>query len=208
MFFLAAGVASYLNLMRRIHIGSTPFFNDQPDDALEGFNNSTVASPKKKSRTTNALASVAKNNALSPDDIAKLRKEQDSDFISVLSAFCLNLGCQHVRWEQFCATGVMTSGSMDDACGDSCSICTGEHVKLFLPVSKSGLIEFIQLEDGLHSIATANALIDIVWKNEHWTDKIFNMKVRGTRKYQVEAMFLQLIAAHMILAVTNEKKLR
>ena len=97
---------------------------------------------------------------------------------------------------------------MDDACGNSCSICTGEHVKLFLPVSKSGLIEFLQLEDGLHSIATTNALIDLVWKNDHWTDKIFNMKVRGTRKYQVEAMFLQLIATRMISAVMSEKKLR
>ena len=208
VFFLAAGVASYLNLMRRIHIGSTPFFNDQPDDALDGFNNSAVASPKKKSHTSNALASVAKKNALSSENMAKLRKEQSSDFISVLSAFCLNLGCQHGRWEQFCATGVMTPGSMNDACGDSCSICTGEHVKLFLPVSKSGLIEFIQLEDGLHSLATANALIDLVWKNEHWTDKIFNMKVRGTRKYQVEAMFLQLIAGRMISAVMSDKQLR
>ena len=97
---------------------------------------------------------------------------------------------------------------MDDTCSDSCSICTGENLKFFLPVSKSGLIEFIQLEDGLRSLATADALINLVCKNEQWTDKIFNMKVHGTRKYQVEAVFLQLIAAQMILAVTNEKKLR
>ena len=77
---------------------------------------------------------------------------------------------------------------MDDMCADSCSICTGEHLKLFLLVSKSGLVEFIQLEDGLYSLSSADNLIDIVRKNGHWTDKSFNMKVRGTRKYQVEAM--------------------
>ena len=67
----------------------------------------------------------------------------------------------------------MPSGSIDGICCDSCSICTGEHVKLFLPITQSGLIEFIQLEDGLHSLAVDDALIDLVWKNEHWTDKIF-----------------------------------
>ena len=102
----------------------------------------------------------------------------------------------------------MTSGSIDGTCCDSCSICTGEHVKLFLPVTPSGLVEFIQLEDGLHSLAVDDALIDLVRKNEHWTDKIFKMKVCGTRKYQVKAIFLQLIAAHMISAVMSEKKLR
>ena len=47
VFFLAAGFASYLNLIRRFHRGSPPSFNDQLDNELDGHNNSTVASPKK-----------------------------------------------------------------------------------------------------------------------------------------------------------------
>ena len=95
---------------------------------------------------------------------------------------------------------------MEDACGDSCSIFTGEYHKLFLPILKSGVIEFIQLEDRLRTVASANGLVNLVWKNDHWTKRIFNLKVYGTRKFQVEGMFLQLLTARMIPAmmITNE----
>ena len=43
VFFLAAGVALYLNLIQRIHSGSPPSFSGQCDDVLGGFNNLTVA---------------------------------------------------------------------------------------------------------------------------------------------------------------------
>jgi superfamily II DNA/RNA helicase len=75
MFFLAAGVALYLNLIRRFHRGPPTSFDNQSDDALDGFNNFTGASPEKKPKTGKALESIAKKHALLPYAVEKLRKE-------------------------------------------------------------------------------------------------------------------------------------
>ena len=108
VFFLAAGVVSYLNLIQWIHSGYPLSFNNQLDNVLDALNNLTVSSQKeKRKKVSKAFESIGKKHALSTDEITKPRKEQESDSIPVLSGFCLNLGCQHGRWEHVCATGVM-----------------------------------------------------------------------------------------------------
>ena len=48
--------------------------------------------------------------------------------------------------------------------------------------------------------ATAASLYDLLWKKEKWTEAIFDVKVSTLLKYNVEAFFLQLIAAGMLSA--------
>ena len=43
-------------------------------------------------------------------------------------------------------------------------------------------------------------LIDLVWEKEYWTNCIFDLKVYKTNQTNIEAMFLQLLAARFIVA--------
>ena len=203
LFVIDAGISSYLSLVRRIGKSVSPAATD--DDTLAGFNNSEIASPKK------TQAATVKDNldvkyALSKRALEKLKHEQSEDFLSVLSCFCLKLGCQHARLEHFCATGVMAADTSGDDCGDKCPICSGDYDELFLPISKEGVISFLQRSDGLRGGATVDGLLALVWKNDYWTPRIFDQKQYLLSKYHIEAMFLQLIAARFISAhcVDNE----
>ena len=167
---------------------------------MEGFNNSEIATPAKPTAASRVKESIKIRYALSDSDLRVLRKEQTDDLQAVLSCFCLKLGCQHRRLEHFCATGVMAAGSIDDGCEGMCSICLGEYDEFFLPLSKEGVISFFQREDGLRDLATEQGLLNLVWKNEYWTTRIFDQKVYQTHKYNIEAMFLQLLAARFIAA--------
>ena len=51
-------------------------------------------------------------------------------------------------------------------------------------------------------------LLSLVWKNEHWTQAIVDLKLCQTKKYHIEAMFLQLLAAQFISAEVIDKELR
>ena len=91
-----------------------------------------------------------------------------------------------------------------DCCGDAYPVCTGDHDKLFLPVLKDGVSLFLTRERGIQNATSVDQLISLVWKNKQWTERIFNSKVYLTRKYHVEAMLLQLIAARFLVAVCDE----
>ena len=71
---------------------------------------------------------------------------------------------------------------------------------MFLPLSKEGVTAFLEPEDGLRLPATTAGLINLVWKNEYWTQRIFDLKVYKTSKTKIEAIFLQLLAVRFIAA--------
>ena len=60
--------------------------------------------------------------------------------------------------------------------------------------------------DGMPCDATFDNIIEKVWNQEHWVKCIFDKAQSGIRKYNVEAMFLQLIAAKLIGIVLKGDK--
>ena len=173
VFILSAGISSYLNLVRCMRNNVNAVATNE--DRLVGFNNSEITSPKKP-QSTMAKDNLNSKYALSNHAINKLQAEQSEYFLSVLSYFCLKLGCQQARFECFCATGVMRADTAGKDCGGNCPICSGDHNKLFLPISKVGVTNFLQCSDGLHGAATVDILLEFVWKNEYCTSRIFDMK--------------------------------
>ena len=132
-------------------------------------------------------------------------KELHVDFSSMLSCFCLNLGCQHSRLEAYCATGVLKPQVGDDGCGDTCPVCASTFLDTFLPVSKPGVTLFLQSDSGLRDKATVT-LLSLVWKNKHWTHQIFRNKLYQIKRVNVEAFFLQLITANSLKAGVDRDK--
>ena len=73
---------------------------------------------------------------------------------------------------------------------ETTALCSGDHDKPFLPISKAGVIRFLQRSDGLRGVTTVDSLLELVWKNDYWTPRIFDLKQYQLAKYHVEAMFL------------------
>ena len=63
---------------------------------------------------------------------------------------------------------------------------------------------FLEREDGLRSTSTVKELLDLVWKKDQWRFVIFQVLVYSIKKYNVEAMFVQLIAARFLEAKQNK----
>ena len=206
-FIVKGGLASYLNLTRRISDVTTDYTNNDDAGEVAGFNNAEIATPKTRFAGATSKDNIEAKYALSKHTITQLQLEQTNDFLSVLSLLCFNLGCQHGRLESFCATGEMRAGSMDNNCGDACSICTGDYQTLFKPLCRAGVTMFLEREDGLRGPASVGTLVSLVWKNPFWTTTIFDVKMYKTAKYHIEAMFLQLIAAQFLVAVAVDGEL-
>ena len=136
------------------------------DDTLTGFNNSEIMSPKKIQAVT-VKYNLDVKYALSKRALEKLKSEQSKDLLSVLSCFCLKLGCQHAQLEHFCATGVMAADTSGDDCGDKCPICSGDYDELFLLISKEGVTSFLQHSDGLHGADTIDGFLALAWKIDY-----------------------------------------
>ena len=100
--------------------------------------------------------------ALSKRAINKLQAEQFEVFLSVLSCFCLKTGCQHARLECFCATVVVRANTSGKDCGGNCPICSGDHNRQCLPISKGSVTNFLQCSFGLSDVAMVDGLLELV----------------------------------------------
>ena len=66
---------------------------------------------------------------------------------------------------------------------------------------------FLKLSEEMPCDATMENLMKQVWGQEHWMKAIFDRVQSSVRKYNVEAMFLQLIAARLIGIEKRNSKL-
>ena len=57
---------------------------------------------------------------------------------------------------------------------------------------------FLSREEQLPIKAVVSDLLDLVWKNHEWIQSIFDLAKSTVNKYNVEAMFLQLIASGLL----------
>lgn len=136
-----------------------------------------------------------------------LAKQQLNDFFDLLDLFCLNRGCINRRVQRYQATGKLDKVDIQSRCG-KCMVCSGEWKHTFLSLRKDGLISFFQRCEGIPCDATLDNLMKLVWKEEHWIHSIFDRAMSTVNKYNVEAMFLQLIAAELISLQQRDGKLK
>ena len=215
-FILVAGIAAYLSLLRRIYDGLEDVkFNDDDEkdfDRAQAAVNSKVKSPSK--RKTAQQKKVASDHELSESDQTALKKRQLNDVRDVLRLMCLNKGCQHKRIAEYLSCGALDNYNGDFApCDGKCPICAKDWsndrwTDNYLPVSREGLLLFFRRETGLGQTATYDNLVKLVWDNETWIEQIFDLKKRTICKYNVEAMFLQLIAAGILDARPVRRELK
>ena len=69
------------------------------------------------------------------------------------------------------------------------------------PLSRKGVCIFLEREDGLRSASTVKEILDLVWKEEQRMSMIFKVVVYLIKKYNAEAIFLQLIATRFLEAI-------
>ena len=153
-----------------------------------------------------------------PDVVSTHRKDNNSDLYMLKyaqSIICLllryhvlDLGCQHVRGELS-----MSNGELDRdrkcahpieyrPCVNRCPICTGEWHKSFLTVDRKKIVQFLQHIDQkkIPLNAKADNIVDLLWSETHekWHIKDV-LRTTKVPKYNVDSLFLQLIANGMII---------
>ena len=118
-------ITSFLSIMRQTLL---PMKNTRDvdtlsnDDVLTGIN--TAISPMRKSPANTKGKKTKSKYDLTPSMTKAHIKRGLSDLLDVLRFHCLDLGCQHVRAEQFLSTGKLTMDHvLEDsvACGDKCA---------------------------------------------------------------------------------------
>ena len=143
---------------------------------------------------------LEKEYILSPNEKKNLRLRQTNDLFAVLSFCCLDLGCMHRLREVYLNTGVLNMiPLLDNACGDACPICTGEWKKTFLPIRVDGLIKIFKCVDNLPCKVNYDNLLKLIWRQEYWFHVIFDKAISSVSKYNVEGLFMQLIANKLIV---------
>ena len=124
--------------------------------------------------------------------------------IDLLRYHVLDLGCQSIRGELFLSSGVLDGKSALSIhcrpCGKCCPICTKDWHKTFLTVDRVHVVRFLRHLD---------RKLNLLWNNkdEKWRLKdIF--RTNNIAKYNVDSLFLQLIASGMILLSKLDGKLQ
>lgn len=143
------------------------------------------------------------------------RDLQIAQALDVLKYLCLDLGCKHAQAEHFSATGVFEAAPDSIiACNTKCPSCNKAQWKeQFRPVFKVDLISFLESELFMHAMplpATYNhngdSLTNLLWSSEEWIFKVFGCEKGSTiKKYHVESLMLQLIAAEIIVLFVERK---
>jgi len=202
-YVLVAGISSYVHIVKRNMAVMDVATDEEPADTTtpesRGYNNTITTSTSKKS--TSQLKRD-KDYALSKTQQQYLVVKQNNDIRNVLDLYCLDRGCVQRRIQMY-LSGSDFKHLPDEClpCGNACPICTGQWKHYFLPVRKDGILAFFQNSDDLPCEATAVKLIGTVWKNDHWIKAIFDLAPGSVCKYNVEAMFLQLIATRLLSIV-------
>ena len=195
---------------------------DLEEIPLLGMNSALVAS--RESGDTDTEASATREDMLrqreekfKPTGQQLLQNRQLSlkMFDEVLGFLFLDRGCQHVRLEQYLATGIMQEADLDiDPCGHACPVCRRnrkeerEWDSIFHQLHKGQFIAFLEsriVQDALPLTADRDSLTNLLWKADDWVEKIFGKPKKAIAMYVVESAFLQLVAAKIIVAEYHQR---
>ena len=199
-----AGIASFVQLTKRIYSNVDIHNNDDDEDKTTSGYTNLLVTPSKGPSTTQRKRD--KKYKLSKTQREHLVKRQHGDLMDVLDLFCLDRGCIQRRIQMYLSVGRLVDYPDEvPPCGNCCH-CKSKKEKgwghYFLPVRREGVLELLTHSGRFPCNATYDSLLDIVWSNdkrEHWIKRIFDEPTSKVCKYNVEAMMLQLIAARFIV---------
>ena len=87
-------------------------------------------------------------------------------------------------------------------CKTSCSVCTKEWHRYFLPVYRDSVSYFLDSSIVMESMplkATRDSLPNLLWNSTDWISKIVDKSKSSVARYNVESLMLQLIAKEFIV---------
>lgn len=169
-----------------------------------GFN--SALSPLSKRAAAAATKADAKRDKypLSSARKKKLKVRQLREVEEMLRFLALDNGCQHALREWYLHTGVFEKPP-DSAniprCVTRCPICTKEWYKLYLPVYKKGVIDFLEsrvAQAFLPRPIDLGTVSDMLKDNVFWIETIFDRAKSGVKKTHVDALFFSLAAAKIL----------
>ena len=195
-------VASYVSSVFQIHISNDDAELDDEDDQMKsvvGINSAMSPATKRNYAHGERVTRNKFTKCMKQQYLHRARRELKE----VLRYFCLNCGCQHARGEWYLACGGLDKYPGPyrwEPCATKCPICTGAWGKIFVRVDKDEVVRFLQSEHALRCIplyAKRDNIVDTLWKGEGWRlEKIYRRKT--VSKFNVDALFLQLIATEII----------
>jgi hypothetical protein len=133
---------------------------------------------------------------------AERNKVRDrEDIFEVLQFLCLDLGCFHARIEYSqCDPKLRNTFPFPPACGDACYFCNKQHKLFFRSVSFAGMRKFFMALLPLGKVLLSKS-IDLLWMNKTLLHEVFMIK--SVNKYNVEGLFLQLLATGILNAAVG-----
>ena len=203
-------VESLLQILHLIYKPSHKSRNDMPEE-IRGANSAIrhglerVIGGASPFDDDDDVSEEDKKRTLTPEQLAAWRKDRLAMLLDVMKFFFLDLGCLHVRAENFMATGELRSApSTIERCGSKCPICTRGWHKQHKPIRSQRVIEWFQHADftdnmPLSTKSTPQSLTNLLWNGKpSWFKLIFGVEKNSIKKYNVECMMESLIAAEII----------
>ena len=145
-----------------------------------------------------------KKYQLGPAARKKHRDRSAREIQEVISFFCLDKGCMHVRAGKYLHAGVLDPTGVADRppCNNKCPICTGAWHKIFAPCYKADVIQFLDNAQRVgkfpRAVKKGAKVSDLLWGNKYWTERIFDRAASGVKRTTVDALFLSLSALGFI----------
>ena len=118
------------------------------DNVLSGIN--TAISPMRNTTANDTTKKKKNKYDLGPSMKKAFLTRGVAELLDVLRFHCLDLGCQHVRAENFLSTGSLKLKHVSEdsvACRNKCSICNGSWTNIFLLIYKVKVDRFIRVMD-------------------------------------------------------------
>ena len=137
---------------------------------------------------------------------------QMREISEVMKFYHHNNGCQHTVLQWYLSSGKFERPPMVYApCKTQCSIFLGEWQKMYLPVYQSSIVAY--LLSGAGSVIKGKEfspvlkISDALWGNNYWMERIFDRAAGGLYRKHMDALFLSLIAAEIIVSKKRQGKL-
>ena len=144
------------------------------------------------------------------DELKRWKKLQSRQALDVLKFCCLNGSCKQKQAAAFLSTGILQThldSSGSDTCKTMCPACRKNKGKQypFRTIYVDNLIKWFESEKVQSAMPlevtydnNGDSLTNLLWSDPTSIEEIFNAKKGSLGKYNVEALFLQLIAAEII----------
>ena len=170
---LVAGISSYLFLTGMIYRNG----DESSEDGTEDKETSVRSNQRKRDNELPLSDTQCKQNV----------DGQRNDVLDVLKLFCLDRGCILRRIRAYLADGELSNDYVIP-CGGACPVYSGQFCKYFQTIwIDSSVALFENVCNTFPMKATTNGLFNLLYKNNLWTEAIFDYAIGSINKYHIES---------------------